>query len=172
MRTTTLFCLSLIACDISVVANASLSKKVVTDAGADSNIGTDTGLDSNVGVDASTCDSSIQLLDSGLDSSDSLTCESGTLVVGHCLFNMATRCQEYFSDHSIECKQAHPMGGAWWDGPCGSESGTDLHRSSGGCKDSCGNISWSYPLGNEPPTAATTQVTKDMCVGTYVSTNL
>lgn len=128
---------------------------VVSDSGS---VDADASLDA--GTDSSLPDSS---LDSGIDSSDAgPTCESGTTVVGHCLFNMATACQEYFSDHSVDCPD-RPMGGTWWAGPCGGEPGTDLSRSSGGCHDECGSIHWSYRLGGYLPNDESRQGWKDSC---------
>jgi hypothetical protein len=106
------------------------------------------------------------------------TCEQGTCVVGHCLYNMATACEEFFSDHEAECKslEVHPMGGNWWAGPCGGEPGTDLHRSSGGCANECGAITWSYRLGGYPPDDVSRQGVQEMCEQfpgrTYIPTGL
>lgn len=106
------------------------------------------------------------------------TCEQGTCVVGHCLYNMATACEEFFSDHEAECKslEVHPMGGSWWPGPCGGEPGTDLHRSSGGCANECGAITWSYRLGGYPPNDASRQGVQENCElfpgRTYIPTGL
>jgi len=144
--------------------------------------------DSDSQVSDSGVETSVDVSDAGVDSSDDdasagddaglsePTCETGTYVVGHCLYNMATVCQEYFSDHEADCKSltVHPMGGSWWPGPCGGEPGTDLHRSSGGCMNECGSITWSYRLGGGPPDEVSIQGEKDLCEAfpgyTYIMT--
>lgn len=196
MRYSLVLLLCLVACNVGTIANPTSGPAVQFDYDPPrgepkspansmfavvSDSGSDAGIDCSL-PDASDSDSDANSsFDAGIDSSSAEdasapTCESGTTVVGHCLYNMATACQEYFSDHSVECKDlvVHPMGGSWWPGPCGGEPGTDLTYSNGGCQDECQSIHWNYPLnkGAHPPTDISRQGWKDTCEafpgGTYI----
>lgn len=175
MRYSLVLLLCLVACNMGSIAMPSSGTVVLLDsdppqgepknpADSQSAVVSDSG--SDAGIDSSLPEATDSGAEASIDAS-TLNCRADTSVVGHCLYNMATACQESFSDDEAWCKDldVHPMGGTWWTGTCGCESGTDLTYSNGGCKDEFGSIHWDYLLNKvaNPPTSKTRQASKEMC---------
>jgi len=122
------------------------------------------------GVDASDCsivDAGKEAdADSGLDQYGDpiVVCDPpGTIIVGHCLTNMATLCIAYYTSHEVECETSGHQTSGWHPGDCGSDQGSALTRSNGGCVNECGLVQWNYRLGGFAPTDESRQAFKESC---------
>lgn len=103
------------------------------------------------------------LEDVGVQQDASLCHATSGNVVGHCITNQATVCVDYGYEYASECTRQPQSGANWLSGACGSDQFSDLLRSNGGCKDDCGLIVWTYPLGGIQPTESTRSTQKSLC---------
>lgn len=128
----------------------------------------DAGLDNSSSVDAGSLPASV---DSGSDASPMLN-EAGTgiacqsVATTHCITDMATICIEFAQSSEGSCQG---LGAVLLTGACGSDSSSDLSRSSGGCLNNCGLKTYYYPLGSGIPTPQDRQAIQQLCASNGLS---